>query len=102
MEAPLPNRPRATVQDGIRYWKSDAVETRTGVTVRFLKDADPDWPYQPRRSSLVCGKGLVQSWMAETLDVRNDERYPRLRDGKVDIGCYQNWLDPMGLTITVR
>ena len=27
---------------------------------------------------------------------------PRLRDGKVDIGCYQCWLDPVGLWFSIR
>jgi hypothetical protein len=26
----------------------------------------------------------------------------RLRDGKVDIGCYQCWLDPIGTVFSVR
>jgi hypothetical protein len=27
---------------------------------------------------------------------------PRLRDGKVDIGCYQCWLDPVGMVFSVK
>ena len=92
----------ATVADGIRYWKDDAVETRTGVTVRFDRKADPAWPYQPAYSSLARGRGLVQNWMYGALDVRNDAQYPRLRDGKVDIGCYQNWHIPVGSLFLVR
>ena len=92
----------ATVADGIRYWKDDAVETQTGVKVRFDKRADPAWPYQPVFGSIARGKGLLQGWMTGALDVRNDERYPRLRDGKVDIGCYQCWADPVGAMLLIR
>ena len=45
---------------------------------------------------------MVQDWMADALDIRQDAAFPRLRDGLVDIGCYQCWLDPIGLTFSIR
>jgi hypothetical protein len=27
---------------------------------------------------------------------------PRLRDGKVDVGCYQCWLNPVGAVFSIR
>lgn len=91
-----------TVADGIRYWKSDAVQTRTETTVRFDAKADPAWPYQPDHVSASYARGLVQDWMATALDVRDDVRYPRLRDDRVDIGCYQNWHVPAGTVLILR
>lgn len=45
--------------------------------------------------------GLVMDWMADATDIRG-EGYPRLREGKVDIGCYQCWLNPRGTHLTFR
>ena len=59
-------------------------------------------PYSLKRTSPARGAGLVMDWMADTTDVRNDPRYPRLRDGAVDIGCYQCWLDPTGVMLIFR
>ena len=39
---------------------------------------------------------------ADATDIRADSAYPRLRDGNVDIGCYQCWLDPVGLVFSVK
>ena len=33
-------------------------------------------------------------WMEDALDIRRDSKYPRLRDGYCDLGCYQCWLAP--------
>ena len=52
-----------------------------------------------RRSPAFNKSGTVQDWMATATDIRGDG-YPRLRDGKVNIGCYQCWLNPKGLTIS--
>ena len=64
---------------------------------------DPKNPFALRRGS-PCVKtyhGLVQDWMAAATDIRGDG-FPRLRDGRVDIGCYQCWEVVPGLVITVR
>ena len=58
-------------------------------------------PYQPRYNSPLRGRGAVEDWMANGTDIRG-EGYGRLRDGKVDIGCYQSWLQPVGMTLTFR
>lgn len=60
-------------------------------------------PYSIKHGSPARGKGVVMDWMDGAPDIRNDvARYPRLRDGKVDIGCYQCWLDPVGVLLLVR
>lgn len=76
--------------------------TQFNQTVRFMTPADPEWPYQPKRQSSVLRKGLVQDWMAEATDVRGDPGYARLRDGFVDIGCYQNWQPVPGMLMLFR
>lgn len=73
----------------------------TNNNPRFVDDGSRD-SYALKTSSPAVGKGLVQGWMADALDVRNDARYPRLRDGLVDIGCYECWLDPVGTYIMFR
>ena len=73
----------------------------TNDNPRFVDDGSHD-SYALKYSSPACERGLVQDWMSDALDVRNDARYPRLRDGKVDIGCYECWLDPVGIQLIIR
>ena len=73
----------------------------TNVFAGFVKGAGPDW-YALKWSSPARGKGVVQDWMADALDIRQDPAFPRLRDGAVDFGCYQCWLDPIGLSLRIR
>ena len=73
----------------------------TNNNPRFVNDGSRD-SYALKTSSPAVGKGLVQDWMADALDIRSDERYPRLRDGLVDIGCYECWLDPVGTCLLFR
>ena len=75
--------------------------TITNDNPKFVKDGSQD-AYSLKRSSPAIGKGLVQDWMADALDMRQDAAFPRLRDGKVDIGCYQCWLDPIGFSFSIR
>ena len=56
-------------------------------------------PYSLKLSSPLIGKGLVLDWMADGVDFVGK---PRLRDGKVDIGCYQCWLNPAGTWFSFR
>ena len=63
-------------------------------------DADPIHPYALKYNSPACRKeGTVFSWMASATDLKGDAR---LRDGKVNIGCYQCWLLPPGFIITFK
>ena len=56
--------------------------------------------YSPKRISPLRGAGLLLDWMGETaVDLSGR---PRVRDGKVDVGCYQCWLDPLGFSLRVR
>ena len=75
--------------------------TITTDSAHFVGGDGPD-RYSLRYGSPARGKGMVQDWMADALDIRQDAAFPRLRDGLVDIGCYQCWLDPIGLTFSIR
>ena len=73
---------------------------------KFQGYRDATHPYSLRRSSPAIGRGTVEEeWMAGTYDIRGTEdngKYLRIRDGKVDIGCYQCWLDPAGMKIVIK
>jgi hypothetical protein len=58
-----------------------------------------DHPLTPKLISPLVGAGLVCDWMAGAVDLAGN---PRLRDGKVDIGAYQCWLDLAGLFLRIR
>lgn len=74
----------------------------SGFTPKFAgADADAGHPYALRYGSPARRAGAVQAWMAGATDLRG-EGFPRLRDGAVDIGCYECWLHPAGMNITVR
>ena len=53
---------------------------------RLMMDRDPLHPYAPDRKSALLGAGLVEDWMADSLDLAGNER---LTDGKVAIGAYE-------------
>jgi hypothetical protein len=76
------------------------VNTVTSDVPCFVRKGG-DW-YALKYSSPARGKGLVQDWMTDALDIRRDPAFPRLRDGLVDLGCYQCWLDPVGLQFRIR
>lgn len=59
--------------------------------------AEPLWALSYR--SPLLGAGAAADWMRDAVDL---EGRPRLRDGKVDPGCYQCWLVPPGMSIVVR
>ena len=64
---------------------------------RFVGEGDH--PYSLKWRSPLRGEGLLLDWMADGVDFAGN---PRLRDGMVDIGCYQCWLDPIGMTLIFR
>jgi hypothetical protein len=72
---------------------------RFDTDVKFKDDGK--WPYQPSRLSLAAGNGLPQDWMENATDIRG-EGYPRLSDGKVDIGAYQYHRKVTGLEIFIK
>ena len=49
----------------------------------------------------VAKAGVVEDWMATATDIRG-AGFPRLRDGKVNIGCYQCWDPILGFSIIFR
>lgn len=72
---------------------------------KFCRHRDPAHPYALRLNSPAIGKGTVEAWMEGAYDIRcaiDGGEYPRLRDGKVDLGCYQCWLDPTGIVVSFR
>ena len=74
--------------------------TVTADNAKFNAKSATD-PYEIRRSSPAFGKGLVLNWMtSEATDIRASAACPRLRDGVVDIGCYQCWLKPRGYVLS--
>ena len=90
---------------------SDLADSSDGPMYKFGVNgfpADPKFafkdaahPFEPKRTSPLRGIGMVEGWMMDGTDVRG-EGYPRLRDGVVDIGCYQCWIQPKGVVISVR
>ena len=72
---------------------------------KFSGYRDTEHPYSLRRNSPGIGKGTVEDWMTDAYDLRGDAdggKYLRIRDGRVDIGCYQCWLDPIGTVLSIR
>lgn len=68
---------------------------------RFNKD-DAEHPHSLKRSSPARRIGVVRDWMTGANDIRG-EGFPRLdEDNRVDLGCYQCWLEPTGLSVIVR
>jgi hypothetical protein len=65
---------------------------------RFVGEGEV--PYEPKYSSLLRGWGLLLDWMTE--DATDLAGNPRVREGKVDIGCYQCWLKLKGTHMIVR
>ena len=80
-------------------WRCDEFVNIITNSPRFVLEGDH--PYSIKHSSPARQKGLVMDWMADAYDIRG-EGYPRLRDGKVDIGCYQCWLVPNGFMMLLR
>ncbi len=55
--------------------------------------------YMPVSSSPLCGAGQVLGFTASDKDLSGR---PRLRDGRIDIGCYQCWNIRPGFVLMVR
>ena len=73
---------------------------------KFMGAADPAHPYALRLSSpAVSANGVITGettgWAADATDIRG-EGFPRIRDGLIDIGCYQCWLKPRGVQFFFR
>jgi len=63
---------------------------------------NPENPFAiTRRSPAFAKAGIVEGWMSTATDIRG-EGFPRLRDGVVNIGCYQCWDAILGFTILFR
>lgn len=59
--------------------------------------SDADWSLSLK--SPLIGKGDPLDFSASDFDLAGKAR---LKDGKIDIGCYQCWLNPLGLMMIVR
>lgn len=87
---------RAATSDG--FDDVGCVELGTWISPKFLMKGDA--PYMPRWSSpLRKIGGLVQDWMYTATDLLGN---PRLRDGAVDIGCYQALAPTNGFVVICR
>ena len=65
-------------------------------------EKDPANPFAiTRRSPAFAKAGIVEGWMSTATDIRG-EGFPRLRDGAVNIGCYQCWDLIPGLCVIIR
>ena len=56
-------------------------------------------PYSVGRRSPLVGAGLPGAWTSADTDIRGN---PRVRDGEVDVGCYQCWSSPPGFGMYAR
>ena len=69
------------------------------VDPKFVKGSRPDAPYWSLLpKSPLIGKGDASIWTAGDVDLAGKLR---LKDGKVDPGCYQCWLREPGTTMIV-
>lgn len=66
---------------------------------KFKGEADAAHPYALTRKSPCAKAGCVEAWMASATDLVGN---PRLYEGAVDIGCYQNCERAPGMIITYR
>lgn len=66
---------------------------------KFKGEADAAHPYALTRKSPCAKAGCVEAWMASATDLAGN---PRLYEGAVDIGCYQNCERAPGMIITFR
>lgn len=55
--------------------------------------------YSLKNTAAARGLGLSLGWTAADTDLAGN---PRIRDGKVDLGCYQCWTNPNSFIIVVR
>lgn len=75
--------------------------------VSVLNTDDPKFvgvgehPFDLQRKSGLRGIGSVMEWMSGATDIRG-EGYPRMADGKVDIGCYQCRIVPTGMFVIIQ
>lgn len=73
------------------------------TTPRFMKDRDPSAPYWSlrftRANRSLREDGLVEDWMVTATDLAG---LPRLRDGKVGVGCYACWQRENGMLLLIR
>ena len=67
---------------------------------KFAKDGYSAAPYWSLMyNSPLVGKGDTLDFSAGDFDLAGR---PRLRDGRIDIGCYECWLNPPGFMLLVR
>ena len=86
---------RVTRAEGVE--DSGCITNISKAACKFVGEGDH--PYSLSRKSPLRGQGLVLDWMEDGTDYAGN---PRLRDGKVDIGCYQCWLPTFGMLLHFR
>lgn len=92
-----PGRSKTPVRKDVNTMPVTAEEEK-GI---FVEDGSYDNYALARKANKARNTGLVEDWMTGAFDIRG-EGYPRLRDNKVDVGCYQCWLPDPGLLLIVR
>ena len=68
-----------------------------GIDVKFVGNGAH--PYAPRLRSPLRAYGMVLDWMADATDFVGNSR---LRDGKVDVGCYECWIEPKSFVVSFQ
>ena len=68
-----------------------------GIDPKFVGKGEH--PYSLGLKSPLREYGMVLDWMAYATDFAGNAR---LRDGKVDVGCYECWLTPKGFVMSLH
>ena len=90
------------VAETVEIPKGAAATELTVAKARFVGPAHRSGApaYTPRHGDgNVVGKGLLLDWTANDLDLAGN---PRVRDGKVSLGCYEPWYERLGFVLDVR
>lgn len=84
-------------------WAPAKIDTLISKPARF-DSTNAEYPYSLKWSSPARWAGVVRSWMADATDIRGQARLREDKQGinRVDIGCYQCWLDPNGFMMLFR
>lgn len=74
--------------------------TDVGASCLVVEDAKfVPGDYQLQYRSPARGRGLMLNWTEFDFDLAGNKR---IRDGKVDLGCYQCWINPRGLCLILK
>jgi len=88
-------------QSGLQYDADcfDIVNPKFAGDPRYVARFPGLPAFAPLPGSPLCGRALTLAWTADDLDLAGNGR---MRDGKVDVGCYQCWQDAESMVILLR